>query len=90
MKYRKGLAFFVIVTLAIVLMIFFFLRSQKAPVSTSINSSEQTKSTDLTTIRSFMEDPDLELAYIGTDLPQPYFMVGKVSELPKGGGINIE
>ena len=66
------------------------MRSQKAPVSTIIDSSEQTKSTDLATIRSFMGDPSLELTYIVTDLPQPYFMVGKVSELERGGGINIE
>lgn len=90
MKFGKGLVFFIIVAPAIVLTIFFFLRSQKTPVSNSIDSSEQTKSTDLAAIRSFMRDPDLELTYIGTDLPQPYFMIGKVSELEKGGGINIE
>lgn len=49
-----------------------------------------TTSEDITVIRSFMSDPNLELVYKGTDLPQPYFMVGKVSQLEKGGGIKIE
>src|SRR3989344_3254720 len=47
-------------------------------------------SEDTATIKSFMSDPNLELVYKGTDLPQPYFMVGKVSQLEKGGGIKIE
>lgn len=34
--------------------------------------------------------PNLELVYKGTDRPQPYFMVGKVSQLEKDGSIQIE
>lgn len=44
----------------------------------------------MATIKAFMAEPNLELTYVSTSLPQPYFMVGKVSELEKGGGFRID
>ncbi len=59
-------------------------------ISTSLDKNSEQEGEDLVAIKNFMGNSDLELAYIGTDFPQPYFMVGKVSELEKGGGIKIE
>ncbi|OGG17087.1 hypothetical protein A3D77_05750 [Candidatus Gottesmanbacteria bacterium RIFCSPHIGHO2_02_FULL_39_11] len=46
------------------------------------------KFTDEAAIRSFMAQPNLELVYINTDLPMPYFRVGKVTKM--GNGENME
>lgn len=46
-----------------------------------------TASEDMVAIRSFMADPDHEIVFVRTDLPQPYFMVGKVTRLADGENI---
>ena len=48
----------------------------------------QSENTDLTAIRSFSGNPDLDPTFINTDLPIPYFRVGKVTEV--SGGENME
>lgn len=42
---------------------------------------------DMTAIRTFMAEPNLELSFVNTSLPQPYFMVGKVTKLANGENI---
>lgn len=49
--------------------------------------TENSQQKDMNAIKSFMAEPNLALILMGTGLPQPYFMVGKVTELEKGGGI---
>lgn len=88
MRLGKGLATVVIVFLAIVAFIFLFLRSRPISVSDNSNTSEQTERTDLATIRSFTGNPNLELTFVNTDLPMPYFRVGKVTQMD--GGENME
>lgn len=61
----------------------------KTPVLPVKQATDSTAE-DMATIRTFMAQPNLELVYKGTDRPQPYFIVGKVSQLEKGGGISIE
>lgn len=53
-----------------------------------IETSPQQK--DIDAIKSIMAEPNLDFIPMGTGLPQPYFMVGKVSQLEKGGGIQID
>jgi len=42
---------------------------------------------DMAAIKTFMAQPTLELSFINTSLPQPYFMVGKVTKLINGENI---
>lgn len=74
----------------IVLIIFIFLRSESTSLPTGLYSNEQAEveSSDLTSIKSFVGDPYLELSFINTDLPTPYFRVGKVTQMD--GGENME
>jgi|GEM_PF-2006152 len=59
----------------------------KSPVDS--DKANITESADeMTVIREFMADPDRELAFTGTDLPMPYFRVGKVTKME--GGENME
>lgn len=58
----------------------------KAPLLTT-NKVVDTTSEDMAAIRAFMADPNLELSFVNTSLPQPYFMVGKVTKLPNGENI---
>jgi hypothetical protein len=54
----------------------------------SLTKSEQQKPKDeISVIRLFMADPALEITFVRTDLPQPYFMVGKVTKLSDGENI---
>lgn len=53
------------------------------PILTT-NKVNDTTSGDITAIRTFMANPTLELSYINTDLPMPYFRVGKVTKLDNG------
>lgn len=52
------------------------------------DSSESSEQKDMASIRSFMAQPSLELTFINTDLPIPYFRVGKVTKM--GTGENME
>jgi hypothetical protein len=70
---------------------FFFSRNSQPPKTLSENQrNEASTSRDLTAIRNFMGKPDLELKFIETGLPQPYFMVGKVFPLEKDGGFRTD
>ena len=71
-------------------------RQSKKPLSPdfSINTEtvkeESSRQKDINSIRSFMANPNLDLSFKETGLPQPYFMVGKAFPLDKGGGMRIE
>lgn len=54
------------------------------PVKQATDSTAE----DIAAIRAFMADPNLELSFVNTDLPMPYFRVGKVTKV--GNGENIE
>lgn len=43
---------------------------------------------NVASIRSFMGKPDLEVEFVTTDLPMPYFRVGKVTKI--GNGENMD
>lgn len=65
-------------------------QGNKVNLSTSITSqTADSKTVDMSTIRSFMAKPDLKLAFVKTDVPFPvYFRVGKVTQV--SGGENME
>ena len=54
----------------------------------SQNTSESNEQKDIASIKSFMAQPDLDLAFVNNDLPVPYFRVGKVTKV--GTGENME
>lgn len=54
------------------------------PVKQATDSTAE----DIVAIRAFMADPNLELSFVNTDLPMPYFRVGKVTKM--GNGENME
>ncbi|MDO8503880.1 MAG: hypothetical protein Q7S60_04305 [bacterium] len=49
-----------------------------------VNQQADNVSEDMTAIRSFMANPNLELIFVNTDLPMPYFRVGKVTKVDDG------
>lgn len=57
---------------------------QPTSTSTNLNTSQE----DEAVIKAFMGQPNLELALVGTDLPMPYFRVGKVTKV--GTGENMD
>ena len=59
----------------------------KTPVL-PLKQAVDTTTEDMAAIRTFMADPNLELSYVNTDLPMPYFRVGKVTKM--GNGENME
>lgn len=63
-------------------------QDNKTPVL-STDGVTDVKTLDMAAIRDFMNNPDLELSYLETGLPQPYFMVGSATAVD-GGGENIE
>lgn len=62
-------------------------QGSKTPALT-INQKNETLTDDVTVIKAFMANPDLEFSFIRTDLPMPYFRVGKVTKV--GNGENME
>ncbi len=58
----------------------------KTPLLTT-NKVVDNTSEDMAAIRAFMAEPSLELAFVNTTLPQPYFMVGRVTKLSDGENI---
>ena len=54
------------------------------PVKQATDSTAE----DIAAIQAFMADPSLELSFVNTDLPMPYFRVGKVTKM--GNGENME
>lgn len=62
-------------------------QGNKIPTLTT-NQVDNTTVDDMAVIRTFMADPALELSYVNTDLPMPYFRVGKVTKM--GNGENME
>lgn len=53
--------------------------SDKTSITKSVN--------EMAVIREFMANPDRELVFVDTSLPQPYFMVGKATKLDNGENI---
>lgn len=53
-----------------------------------VNQTTDATAEDISAIRTFMADPNLELSFVNTDLPMPYFRVGKVTKM--GNGENME
>jgi hypothetical protein len=89
MKTKLVIGILVLATIAGI--VFFFSRNSKISTSPPESKSNKTDtSQDLSVIRAFMNKPNLDLSYVKTDLPQPYFMVGKVSPLEKDGGFRID
>ncbi|MFH1971295.1 MAG: hypothetical protein ABIJ05_02840 [Patescibacteria group bacterium] len=64
--------------------------SPNSNTGTETSQTENSQEKDMDAIKSFMAEPNLDLIPMGTGLPQPYFMVGKVSQLEKGDGIQID
>ncbi len=48
---------------------------------TETSQTENSQQKDIKTIRIFMGDPNLKLSFATTDLPTPYFRVGKVTKV---------
>jgi len=48
------------------------------------NKEADSKTAEMAAIRTFMADPELELSFVNTDLPMPYFRVGKVTKTKDG------
>lgn len=48
------------------------------------NQKTDNATEDMTAIRTFMAEPNLELSFVNTDLPMPYFRVGKVTKMSNG------
>jgi hypothetical protein len=48
------------------------------------NKEADSKTVEMSAIRKFMADPNLELSFINTDFPMPYFRVGKVTKTKDG------
>ena len=65
----------------------FVLQKQGTTPSLITNKVVDTTSKDIAVIRTFMAEPNLELSFVNTNLPQPYFMVGKVTKLTNGENI---
>lgn len=60
-------------------------QGNKVTLPTSItNQAVDSKTADMAAIRTFMAQPNLELSFLNTDLPMPYFRVGKVTKLANG------
>ncbi|NMB56551.1 hypothetical protein GYA19_01265 [Candidatus Beckwithbacteria bacterium] len=57
--------------------------NSKAPAITT-NQKDEIFTDDVTVIRTFMANPNLELSFVKTDLPMPYFRVGKVTKVGNG------
>lgn len=62
-------------------------QSDKTPVL-PLKRATDTTTEDIAAIRAFMADPNLGLSFVNTDLPMPYFRVGKVTKM--GNGENME
>lgn len=62
-------------------------QSSKTPVL-PLKQAVNTTAEDVAAIKAFMADPNLELSFVNTDLPMPYFRVGKVTKM--GNGENME
>lgn len=56
--------------------------------SPQTNNSQSKEQNNIASIRSFMAQPELELTFVNTDLPMPYFRVGKATQM--GTGENME
>jgi len=84
MKIKIIITLFILVAVGV-----FVLQKQgtKTPLLTT-NKVVDSKFEDMTAIRAFMAEPNLELVFVNTSLPQPYFMVGKVTK--QANGENIE
>src|SRR3989338_8522417 len=65
----------------------FVLQKQGTTPSLITNKVVDTTSKDIAVIRTFMAEPNLELSFVNTNLPQPYFMVSKVTKLTNGENI---
>ncbi len=48
------------------------------------NKETDSKTVEMAAIRTFMADPNLEFSFVNTDLPMPYFRVGKVTKTKDG------
>jgi len=59
-------------------------QSNGTPVLPANQTTDTTAKEDISAIRTFMADPDLELSFVNTDLPIPYFRVGKVTKMSNG------
>jgi len=83
MKIKIIIALFILIAVGV-----FVLQKQgiKTPLLTT-NKVIDSKSKDMAAIRAFMAKPNLELVFVNTSLPQPYFMVGKVIKLANGENI---
>jgi hypothetical protein len=58
-----------------------------APPATEV-TTKQSENSDLTAIKTFTGRSDLDVTFVNTDLPTPYFRVGKVTKV--GGGENMD
>lgn len=53
-----------------------------------VNQTTDATTKDMSAIKTFMAEPNLELSFVNTDLPTQYFRVGKVTKM--GNGENME
>ncbi len=64
-------------------------QNSKIPPQHSVTGTETPQQEDMAAIRSFMGNPNLELTFINTDLPLPYFRVGKVTKIDSGENMEV-
>lgn len=62
-------------------------QGSKTPVL-PVNQTTDATTEDISAIRTFMAESNLELSFVNTDLPMPYFRVGKITKM--GDGENME
>lgn len=58
-------------------------QNNKTPNLTT-NQKDEILTDNVTVIRAFMANPNLELSFVRTDLPMPYFRVGRITKTKDG------
>ena len=81
MKSKIIVALLILVGLGVVIVL--WKQGNKTPVL-PVKQITDTTTQNMTAIKTFMAKPNLELSFVNTDLPMPYFRVGKVTKRDNG------
>ncbi len=81
MKIKIIIAF---VVLAILGALVWWRKGSNSIPNVTTNKETDSKTVEMAAIRTFMADPNLELSFVNTDFPMPYFRVGKVTKTKDG------
>ena len=85
---KSGKLWLVVLIAGIAVLAAFVPRILKPAPPASEVTTKQSENSDLTAIKTFTGKSDLEVTFVNTDLPTPYFRVGKVTKV--GGGENMD